>query len=57
MYTQTELELTITQWQKEVDAETSDLIKAGWLPRDAAGLAELKVAERRREAHADKSGG
>jgi len=57
MYEQTELELTITQWQKEVDAETVDLIEVGWPPREAEGLAMQKVSERRRKAHANKSGG
>jgi len=57
MYTQTALELTITEWQKEVDAETVSLIEVGWPPRDAEGLARQKVSERRRKAHAVKSGG
>jgi len=57
MQEQTELELTITKWQKEVNIESILLIENGYSPREADDIARQIVSVRRRKAHADKSGG
>lgn len=57
MNKQRELKLAITQWQSEVDRETIDLIEIGVPPYEAAERAAETVSSRRRNIHADKSGG
>jgi len=57
MAEQIELKMAITQWQREVDAETINLIEAGVPPPQAAIKAAEIISSRRRAEHADKSGG
>lgn len=52
-----ELDIVIQDWQDEVDAETVILITQGTPPKHAKELAEIRVAIRRAEQNADKSGG
>lgn len=52
-----ELDLTIKEWENEVNAETIIQIENGESPYLAKTIAEVLVKERRRCKHADKSGG